>query len=146
MRCGLEATQERGRGHVAHFLARRPPDRLVGGDETDPLPVSVPGGEPLEQGVGVRGVPHRERPDLMLLADTVEDDHTPRSAHRDEAGELVDELAHIGATAGVQDVVAVEQVERRLGHRTATGVSLSSLQPRYPVADVPRTAAPLPRR
>ena len=119
----------------------------VRGDEADPLPVPVPGGEPLEQRVGIRRVAHRERPDLMLLADAVEDDHAPRAVHRDEAGELVDELAHVGAPAGVQDVVAVEQVEGRLGHRTATGFSLSSgLQPRLPVAAVPRTAAPPLRR
>ena len=60
-------------------------------------PVAVLGGEPLEQRVGVRRVAHRERPDRRILADAVEDDDAPRSLHRDEARELVDELADVRA-------------------------------------------------
>ena len=56
----------------------------------------VVGREPLEQRVGVRRVADRERPDLELLADAVEDDDPAGAVHRDEAGELVDELAHVG--------------------------------------------------
>ena len=74
------------------------------------------GGQPLEQRVGVRRVADGERPDLDLLADAVEDDDAARPGHRDEARELVDELAHVLLPAGVKEVVAVEEVERRLGH------------------------------
>ena len=55
------------------------------------------GREPLEERVGVRRVTHRERPDLDVLADAVEDDDAARTFHRHEAGERVGQFAHIGA-------------------------------------------------
>ena len=55
--------------------------------------------ETLEQRVGVGGVAHLQRAALVVLADSVEDDDAARPAHRDEARERVDQLAHVGERA-----------------------------------------------
>ncbi len=62
---------------------------------------------------------HLERADRALVADPVEDDHTPCTAGRDEARERVDQLVAITERPGVQQVVAVEEVQRRVSHRAS---------------------------
>src|SRR5687767_1631269 len=77
------------------------------------------GGEPLQEVVGVRCVANGERPDLALIAPAVEHHHPAGSAARDEAREGVNELLVPGELARMQEVVAVEQVERRFGHHAS---------------------------
>ena len=81
----------------------------------------VVGREALEQRVGVGGVANGERPDVELLADAVEDDDAAGAVHGDEAGELVGELAHVGVPTGVEQVVAVKEVEGRVRHGVIVG-------------------------
>ena len=146
----------RGRAGTCSTRPCAPPGpevpRTAASDETRQTrsPVPVLGGQPLEQRVGVRRVPDRERPDLDLLADAVEDDDPARPVHGDEAGELVGQLAHVGASARVEQVVAVEEVERGLGHDAMVGQVHPARQRAgrarpTPAAGAPRTAAP-PRR
>jgi len=76
----------------------------------------VLGREPLEQRVGVGRVAHRERPELELLPDAVEHDDAAGALEGDEARERVGQLTNVRERAGVQQVVTVEQVQRRVGH------------------------------
>ena len=69
------------------------------------------GGQPLEQRVGVRGEPHLERPALRVLAHPVEDDDAARAAHGDIARKGVDQLPRLCERSGVEQVVAVEEIE-----------------------------------
>ncbi len=87
-------------------------------------------GQPLENGVGMRREANGERADLSVRSDAVPDQDSPRPAHRDEGGERVRELALTAERARVEQVVPVEEVQRRLSHR---------------VGAVPRTGA-APRR
>ena len=50
-------------------------------------------------------------PPLGVVAGAVEDEHAAGALHGDEAREQVDELAPVGEGAGVEQVVAVEEVE-----------------------------------
>src|SRR3990172_5618571 len=110
---------------VAHEVRRRDLLHLdsggaahggVGGDEADALARPVLGRESLEQRVGVRRVAHGEPAELALLAGPVEADAPACAARRDEARERVGQLAHVREAARVQEVVAVEEVEGRIGH------------------------------
>jgi hypothetical protein len=76
----------------------------------------VLGGQPLDQCVGVLGIAHLERSQVAILPHAVEDDDAARTAHGHEARELIGQLADVLEPARVQKVVAVEEVERRLGH------------------------------
>ena len=78
------------------------------------------GGQALEHGVGVRREANLERPVLLVRTDAVEDDNAAGAMHRHEAGQQVDELAAIFDSSRVQDVVAVEQVEGRVRHSSAS--------------------------
>ena len=106
--------------------------RTVASDETSSTRslLAVLGGEPLEQRVGVRREAHLERAALGVVADAVEDDDAARALHRDEARERVDELARRPRTARVEQVVAVEEVERRLSHRAARARLVEQHAPR----------------
>jgi len=70
----------------------------------------------LENIVGVGCEADRKRSDLALLPRAVEDDHTTGSARGDEARERIHELSAVGEVARVQEVVPVEEVQRRFGH------------------------------
>ena len=80
---------------------------------------TVLGSQPLEQGVGVLGVADLERAECRVLPHAVEDEHAARAVSGDEARQPVDELARVLERPRVQQVVAVEEVERRLSHRAA---------------------------
>ena len=99
---------------MTDFLSRRAPDRLIRGDDADPLAAPVLGGEPFEHVVRMRGVTNLERADPSRLPCAVEDDHAVRALQRDEAGEHVDQLALATEAPRVEDVVAVEEVEHEL--------------------------------
>ena len=70
--------------------------------------------ESLEQRVRVRGESDGERPDLAVGPGAVEDDDSPRPAQADKAREQVDHLVRVAESARVQNVVTVEQIERRV--------------------------------
>ena len=72
--------------------------------------------QPLEQRVGVRRVTNRERSALDVLTDAVEDDDAAGATERDETRQRVHELARVVVRSAVQQVVAVEQIERRVSH------------------------------
>ena len=67
----------------------------------------------------MRGVPHRQRADLPLLPAAVEDHDPARPAPRDVARERVHELTLVRERPRVEEVVPVEQVQRRIGHQAA---------------------------
>jgi hypothetical protein len=85
-------------------------------NEADPLAASEVGGEPLEHGVCMGRKPDFQWPVRPLFADAVEDDDAAGASQRDKARELVDQLSRVGEGAGVEEVVAVEQVEGRVSH------------------------------
>ena len=62
-------------------------------------------------------VPHLERARTPCPPHAVEDHDAAGAVQRDEAREPVDELARIVERARMQEVVAVEEVQRRLSHR-----------------------------
>ena len=115
----------------------------VGGDDGDTLVEAPVGGEPLDQLVGVRGEAHLERADPAFLASAVEDDDAAGAAERDVTGEPVDQLVAGAGPARVDEVVAVEEKERRVGHPQASAsqrahAANSSDQP---FSDVPEASA-----
>src|SRR6266540_956175 len=126
----LEVAEERLRAQLAYLLARGPAYGRVRGDEADALQVAMLGREPLDQRVGVRRVAHRERPSLGVLSDAVEHHDAAGTLQRHEAGERVDELAGVREGAGVKQVVAVEEIQRRLGHRRTLLLRAPPLAPR----------------
>jgi hypothetical protein len=111
-----EVTEKALRGQLPDLLARDAPDGVVGGDDAYALGEAVLGREPLEKVVGVAREANRERPDVPLLPDPVEDDHSADALSRHVAREQVDEFAAIAERACVEEVVAVEEVEGRVGH------------------------------
>ena len=114
--CRLQLFDEHRGGHLRHLLARGTADCEIGGDETDPLPASEVGGEPLEHGVCMGRKPDFQWPMRPRFADAVEDDDAAGSSQRDKARQLVDQLSRVGEGAGVEEVVTVEQVESRVSH------------------------------
>ena len=88
-------------------------------DETthDRLAPAVLGGKPLEQGVGVLGEADLERADPLVRAGPVEDEEPARPGHADEAREPVDQMSVGSEGARVEQVPAVEQIERRVSQR-----------------------------
>ena len=71
----------------------------------------VLGREPLEHRVGVRRVTNLERAATDEIAEAVEDDDPARAANRDVTRERVAQLARVGEPTGVEQVVAVEEIE-----------------------------------
>ena len=116
----LELGQEAPRGDLQHLLPRHAAHRVVGGHDADLLGAAILGREALEEVVRMRGPPHLERSDSALDPGPVEDDDSARATPRDEAREEVDELVRVGPLARVQQVVAVEEVQGRIGHQAAS--------------------------
>src|SRR5581483_945726 len=85
-----EVAEERLRRELRHLGARGGGDGRVAGDQGDALVAAVLRREPFEQRVGVRGVPHRERPAFDVVPDAVEDDDAACTANGDERREGVD--------------------------------------------------------
>ena len=110
---GLELADERLRGDVLDVDPGRRGNGAVAGDEHDVGPAPVLGGEPLEQRVGMGGEANLERPVDDVLPHPVEHDDAPGAALRHEGRERVGELARRRERAGVEQVVAVEQIQRR---------------------------------
>ena len=93
--CRLQLFDERRGGHLRHLLARGTADCEIGGDETDPLPASEVGGEPLEHGVCMKRKPDFQWPVRPFFADAVENDDAAGSPQRDKARQLVDQLGKL---------------------------------------------------
>src|SRR5581483_4084442 len=127
----LQLAEEAARRELAHLLAGRASHSLVRGDDGDLLARTMLGGEALDRSVGVGGPAHGERPVLGVLPVAVEDEHAARALRGDPARQEVAQLLGRAEAAGVEQVEAVEEVERRLSHRAAAA---------------PRRAAPRPRR
>src|SRR5215211_4804271 len=73
------------------------------------------GRQTLEHRVRVRRPPHLERAHHLVRSCSVEDDYAAGATNRHEARERVAKLAHVREAARVQQVVTVEQVQRRVG-------------------------------
>src|SRR5688572_24966003 len=112
----LELGEEPRRRTLLHGTAGRAAQRRVGRDEADLFGRPVLGGDPFQQRVGVTRVADFEPAERAIVPTPVEDDDAPRSLDCDEVCEAVDELARAAETAGVEDVVAVEEVERGIRH------------------------------
>ena len=82
-----------------------------------PLSIPMLCGEALEDGVCVRRETNLER--AVLLVAPPSKTTTSRSTDGDEARERVDQLVPFLEPGRAEDVVTVEQVERRLRHRAA---------------------------
>src|SRR5581483_12284001 len=117
VRGGAELGEEGPRACLAHLLARGPAHGRVRGDHEHRLAVAVLGGEALEDVVGVRREAHLQRPHPSLDAGAVEDDDAARAPQGDEARQVVDQLVAFRVAARVEEVGAVEEVERRLRHQ-----------------------------
>lgn len=126
---------ERVRRDAARLLPRGAAHGKIGGDDPDLLRAAVLGGQALDQRVGGRGEAHLERAVHGIVADAVEDDDAAGTPHGDEAGERVHQLPPVGELTGVEDVVAVEQVEH-----------LPPMMPPRPPGARPRPPASPPRR
>src|SRR6187397_3113422 len=107
----VEISEERLRRDPAGFLSGGSTDLAVGRDDPDLLLPAVLGGEALDEGVRLLREANDEIPVRRVLPDTVEHDHPPGSAHRHEARQPVDQLLSVSEGAGVEDVVAVEEIE-----------------------------------
>ncbi len=112
----LEVDEEEPGRKRAYFLAGHPADGVVRRDDADELVDPVRGGEPLEQIVGMRGVAHGQRTDLTVLTRPVEDRDSARAPLRNEARENVDEILGAREAPRMEHVVAVEEIEGRVGH------------------------------
>ena len=112
-----EVGEEPLRGQLPHLLTGDAAHGVIGGDDADPFREPVLGREPLEQVVRVVREADRERPDVTLLPHPVEDDDAADALSRDVTREEVDELAALSKVSCVEEVVAVEEVEGRVGHR-----------------------------
>src|SRR5689334_15563887 len=106
-----ELAGERRRGDLRHLDAGGVLQRRVARDEDDVLPASMLRRQPLEHRVGVRRVAHLERTAADEIAQAVEDDDPARAANGDVARERVAQLTRVREPAGVQKVVAVEEIE-----------------------------------
>src|SRR4029077_17804710 len=91
----LKISEEGGRRLLLHLPAGCPTHRDVRGDEADDFCVTVLGGEALEHRVRVLRVANFKRPVGLVRAGAVEDEEATRALQRDEAGELVAQLAQI---------------------------------------------------
>ena len=117
--------EEPGR-QLAYLLTGDPPHRIVRGDDADELLATVLGSESLEQVVRMRRVADGERANLTLLTRPVEHHDTAHPALGDKARECVDEIAGVGELTRVEHVVAVEEVEGRIGHGSIGVAALPS--------------------
>ena len=114
---GRQLPEEGAGREGTHLLSRRAPDRGVGRDEAHELAGATLCRESLEQRVRMGREPDLQGAQGPVLADAVEDHDSPRSLRGDKAGKRVGQLRGVAKVTGVQEVVAVEEVERRLGHR-----------------------------
>src|SRR5215211_795435 len=111
--------RELARAHLCYLHPGRAANGFVGGDEDHLLPIAMLRCETLENGVGVRRVANLERPVPFLGADSVEDDDAARAAQRDVARQHVHELPPVFDPRRVEDVVAVEEIERPVSLRAS---------------------------
>ena len=116
---GLEIREERGRRCFAYLLTGRASNGRVRRDQAHDIATAVLGRKTLDQRVRMARVADGERPDIAFLAATVEHDHPASATRCDEARQLIDKGARILVAARVEEVVAVEEVEGRLGHYAA---------------------------
>ena len=105
------------RRDLAHLLTGRAAHGRVGGDEADTLAVrgARPRGARAACRRAARSGPRAARPRAPRRRRRRRRPRARRSWRRSSASSSV-ELAHVGVPARVEQVVAVEEVERRLGH------------------------------
>lgn len=111
----LEVGEEGLRRDRLHHPAGRRSQRRVRRDDAHALATAVLAREPLDHRVRVLGEAHLELAVRLVASASVEDEHASRAAGRDPARERVAELAQLGEAAGVEEVVPVEEVQRRVG-------------------------------
>src|SRR5215216_3702692 len=121
---------ELARAQFRDLLTGGAANRSVRRNEDYPLTVAMLGRQPLEQRVGMGHEADVERTVAFVRADTVEDDDAAGAPQGDVAREQINELSPVLDPRGVEDVVAVEQVQRAIRQG----------------ASEPRRAAPQPRR
>jgi hypothetical protein len=116
----LQCAHELAGAQLRDLLAGGSANGDVGGNETHPLPLPVLSGESLEERVRVGREADLEAAVAALVSDAVEDDDATRAPDRDVARERIDELLTVVQPRRTQDVVAVEQVQRRIRQRAAS--------------------------
>ena len=121
----FEVAEECLRRPCLDETSRRCPHGRVGRDDTHALARAVLAREPLDQRVGVLRKTHVEGTARLVLPHSVEDEHAACSLRRDPARERVAQLARIREAAGVQQVVPVEEIESRVGHRHIEAFTLN---------------------
>src|SRR5580765_1311552 len=119
VRDGLEIYEEGGRRLLLHLPAGRSAHGDIRGDEADDFCGTVFGGEALEHRVRVLRVADFERPVGLVGSGAIEDEEATRALQRDEARELVAQLAQVVVVPGVEEVVSIEEVERGISHVAA---------------------------
>jgi hypothetical protein len=110
-RAFVEVAQKRLRRHPSSFLPRRAANRLVRRDDPDLFLLPVLGREALDEGIGLLCEADGQIAVGGVLPYAVEDDHAPGAAQGDEARQPVDQFLPLTEGAGMEDVVAVEEVE-----------------------------------
>jgi hypothetical protein len=136
---GGEVAEERPRGELSHLLARCAAYRRVRGDEADELRRAMLSCKALDQGVRVRRESDLERAERAIVAAAVEDDDAASALGRHKARERVGQLTGVRVVSRVEQVVAVEEVERGISDdvrlkpevRLQPDVTLSPLPPRF---------------
>ena len=107
----VQISQEGLRREPACFLSGSSADLAVGRDDPDLLLLAVLGGESLDERIRLLGVADCQVSVGRVLTDAVEDDHPASAPKRHETREPVDQLLALAKGAGVEDVVAVEEIE-----------------------------------
>jgi hypothetical protein len=110
-RAFVEVAQEGLRRDSPRLLPGRAPNGAVGGDDGNLLVDSVLCCEALDEGIRLLCEADGQFAVGGVLPDPVEDDDAPGAAHGDEARQPVDQLLPLAEGAGVEDVVAVEEIE-----------------------------------
>jgi hypothetical protein len=110
-RAVVEVAQEGLRRNAPRLLPSSAPNGAVGGDDGDLLVGPVFCREALDEGIRLLCEADGQIAVGGVLPHAVEDDDAPGAAHGDEARQPVDQLLPLAERAGVEDVVAVEEIE-----------------------------------
>src|SRR5919201_1582562 len=112
----LQIVEEGLRRHLLRREAGGPANGAVGRDDDDVLALAMLRRETFEERVRMFREADLQRPVGLVGTDAVEDEDPTRTFDGDEARELVAERPAVRVATGVEQVVAVEQVQRRLRH------------------------------
>src|SRR5215210_3374264 len=125
----FQVAEERRRRALLDFLAGGSANRDVGRDQADDFGLAIFRREAFEQRVSVLGVADFERAIGLVWTGAVEDEVAARALECDEACEFVGQLARVLVGSRVEEVVAVEQIERGLSH-AVSGLRRAATRPR----------------